>query len=329
VLLAVGGLVLGALLFGLLRHHVTVDCRAGEATCTVADHGLGRDGGGRFERRALRGARVLQEFTYGKGKSKTEWGVPVLLLEGRELRLLRVTPRAAREAAERVRAFVASGEPTLHLELREPFWLLLFPLAFTLAGVALLLSGLRGAGRVRLVLDRAREAITARRSCFGVPLGSRALSSHRVVDVVVEPHTLPDLFRGRGGALDPGGRLLLVYEDGTREPLTSRPLRGERIHHAAAEALRQALGLEPRPLPELPPPPRGMWSTAGGKLGVVWLGACCGSLLGIAAFAGVGLALGQLKLRDSAGGFWYWGGLTFGVAGGIAIAVWLARPRRR
>jgi hypothetical protein len=105
----------------------------------------------------------------------------------------------------------------------------------------------RGAeGRYRVDHDARTEALTVRRSIFGVPISRAVVSSRAVVDVEMDWrrwHENPARPTGVGVT---EGRLTLVTASGERRPLTEGFHRGHAQHRKAADELRTLLACPPR-----------------------------------------------------------------------------------
>jgi len=282
-----------------------------------------------FSRELLRGVHVVQK----RGSKGGIFGEPIIDFTNGAVTMRQVDPPQAASMARTVNDAIAGRTP-IDVSLRESWWPIAFFCFMVAAGLGLVATALRGIGRYRLDHDRGRGVLAVTSTLLGVPLSSAAVSTRDVVDVEVEWRRDKDLFHGRHAVGDTEGRLALVTAQGERRLLVASYHRGYTLHRRAATELRALLGCPPRApgvearlegdaLAHHPQP----GALVGRYFSAAWIGMCCGSLLGMALYALVGLALGLLRLKDPVDE----NALVFGAGGGavagITLALYLSYPR--
>ncbi len=342
-----GGLLIVALaamlgVVGLQRHILACErAGAGGGQCEWQT-GLGASSVRRFPLAALRSVRVAYSQTSNKGHV-SRWGQLVLNIEGRELMLLRQEEPAADAAAARLQAFLSDpAQPQLHLETSRPVAMLGLGAAFALAGGWLLYSVWYGRRRFRFTWDAPMQQLAMQLQWPpGLSVGAPVTwSLPRPVEVEISWGEVKDFLSSPRDPGPRGARLQVRLASGESTALLPQPLPGYRVHLRAAEQLRRLLGCPERSAeaaartaaayqaaqPQLGPG----WTGLGGRVAASWLGACCGSLLGLVASGLLALALGVVKMSDSAKSAWFFGGMLAGLAVGVPLA-WrlLLRPDER
>lgn len=263
------------------------------------------------------------------GSKGAKHGVVVLAFDdGREVRLLQVTPAEAEDAAREIRSGIEAKRP-IDVTVHGPRIALVFTLGAAAMWLTMLYSALKGLGRMRLELVQDGAGLRVRRRVLGIPLGARELSLEGVTDVRVETGTLGEMWLTRGQAPSPAARLVAVDRSGESRPITDRVFPGQAVHLRAASDLRALLGFERQPggvedqlvsLPKIITP----LST---RIAFAWIGVTVGSLLCVAAFGLLGLAFGLLRANDTMEGAVLGGGGIVGAASGIFLALYLTRAR--
>ncbi len=272
----------------------------------------------------------IETLRRGKGQGK-EYGTVILESGGATARLMEVSGDEARELAARVRAWTTSTEPHLREDLSGSRWALLtLPIALA-AFVSLLRSAFSGAGR--LILEVGADALRVTRRLFGVSVRSWELSLARVEDVkVVWGREPKDFWLSKGQSPRELGSVCLVTKEGELRDVSAGGFPGRTLHLRAAAALRAALDLPPLPggveselAASESAPERPAWaSRVGSRIGYAWVGACCGAILGMAAFGIGGFAVGVVP-RKAALPTWVMRGALLGAASGVGFVLWLAR----
>ena len=141
---------------------------------------------------------------------------------------------------------IGEGKPSLAL-------LLLAPVFLGLGGI-FLWRAVRTPTSVDLAFfERSRE-VEVRSRRLWLLRRSHRLSLDGVQDVEIEHHRIKRLKHGRHHPGEPGARIWLDHGAGGRRALTDEILPGWREHELAANELRVAAGLEPRHVPQDPPP---------------------------------------------------------------------------
>jgi len=284
----------------------------------------------RFSRSAMVPVHVVEV----RGNKGGKYGVPVLTLPAGEFRLRQVSPMKAEEFAHTVNEALARGD-AFEASLYESWWAIGFLGVIFAMGVGLVVTALRGIGRYHLRLDVMRRELSVERKILGFSRTLCLVSTSDVVDVEVDWARDRDFFHARGQVGDTVGRLVLATAHGDRRPVTDGRFRGYTLHLRAAEELRALLHCPARGHDAVlrhdadarlfhPPPPA---LGGGNRFFAAWLGLCCGSLAGMALYGVVGLALGIFNMRDSVDGFAVSLGAGGGALGGVALAMYLTRPR--
>ena len=278
-----------------------------------------------FPSSALRGADVTIE----RGSKGARYGVVTLVLASNtRIRLARTDPSSAEDIAARIRSAVDAQAP-VDERIRGPWWAGIAAAVFVALGIASARSSLRGLGRIRLELLRDGAALGVRRRVLGVPVSSYEVSLDQVTDVRVEEGGISYPLASRHAPPAPAGRIVLGDRSGIVRPVTDRMLPGLTTHLRAASALRAALEMEPQPggveqkLAALTP----VVTSLGHRLAYSWIGVTVGGLLGLAAYGITGLALGLLRGRDGPGVGAFAVGFGGGAALGVALVMYLTRPR--
>ncbi len=266
----------------------------------------------------------------GKGEGK-EYGTVILEAGGAKARLMEVSGDDAREVAARVRAWTASTEPRLREDLHGSRWALLtLPFAL-IAFVSLIASAFDGIGR--LVLEVGAERLRVTRRILGVPVRSWELPLDGVEDVdVTWSRDEKDFWVSKGQRPRELGCVYLLTKGGERREVSTRAWPGQTLHLRAAAGLRAALqfpplagGVEARLAAIESAPERPAWaSRVGSRIGYGWVGACCGAILGMAAFGIGGFAVGVVQMKDALP-TWVMSGALLGAGAGVALVLWLAR----
>lgn len=274
----------------------------------------------------------IQTVRRGKGRG-AEYGTVILKSDRGRLALLEVEGDVARAVAARLDAFRTSNEVQIREELRgEPLVLVISLIAVSVA-LSLTRSGFAGVGRMELVV---REGwLDARRRVLGLSGRTGSVSLAHTEDVIVEWTDEKDFWLSRGQRPRKLGRLALVRTGGGRTPVTDAFWPGETLHLRAATALRALLDLAPmrggveEQLAAIERnPERPQWAKLlPTRIALCWLGACCGSLVGIALFGTLGALLGAFRSNESIPEWVIGGGGAVGALAGIVFVLWLARPR--
>lgn len=308
---------------------VDLRCRADTDRCDWTTGGPSLRRHTVFPRAALTGVRVVAETTSNKG-AVTHYGVPYLeIASGAPLRSMRVTPEEAEAFAATVRAGIA-GRQAFSAALRAPVWGVFIAPIIALIAAAVAHNGLRDMGSMALRVDRAAGQIRVARRILWIGLPWRTFALPRGADVIVEPKRTGSWLDSRAIAPERYGRLVLTAPGAERQPLTGF-MRGHRVHLAAAAALRAALGhppgsLEAELIGASTPVPHPMAPNLAGKLAVAWMGACIGSIVGMAVLWGGAAAVG-LTTGTSSEEIWPIGGALLGALAGIGLALWWTRAQ--
>ena len=236
---------------------------------------------------------------------------------------------AVESAQAQLQRFLTDSQAAaIEIEVVNRFWPFLLALVFFATAGFMGKAALRGAGRVKLSLDSSR-CLLVERSFLGVPLSRRSLdvSGAHGVDIEWKQVASPAL-RSRH-AREQFGRLRLLTSNLGDVPVLTSFARGHSVHIRAATELRALLELpsaENTANPERVPGYN--WNSWAGRFAACWVGMCTGSLVGITLGAALALTVGGAQLSDSAGGPFYFGGMALGVAGGIALALYLTSAER-
>jgi hypothetical protein len=281
---------------------------------------------------------VAVRVEHSRGSKGRPVGRPIVVLGSREIPLGMVEPDAAEAFARRAEdalhaAAGATASDGVDVSLRQPWWFVAFAALIPVMGAGLVVTALRGVGRYRLEHDALRRELAVTRAVFHVPVSRRSVSTRDVVGVEIDWARDKDFFHSRYQLGDTTAKLVLVAADGERRPVGGVH-RGYTLHRRAAAELAALLGCPPSPAAmarneaqaaTFHPPPSAFrgWN----RLGAAWIGMCCGSLLGMAAYALAGIALGLLHGSDPVDEY----ALIFGAGGGaslgIALSFYLTRPQ--
>lgn len=316
---SLGVLLLGVTVFAIAIEREEVRCDA--AGDCVADGRIARPR--RFAAREVKDVRVVEE----RGSKGGTYGVVVLDMPPRQIRLMRTTPRDAAIAASELRAGLARGGP-FAVAVDGPIWMLAIAIGALVGAVAMARSALFGIGRMQLDLAQGGAALRVTRRVFGIPVGAREVSLEGVRDVSVEHGRISTFFTGRGQPPPACGRLLLHDADGSTRPVTEQSFPGTVVHLRAAIALRAALELEPRPggvEDELARTPLTV-TPLGSRVGFAWLGVCTGSLVGAGAAGVVAFAV-RVATGVTPDTVIILPGAGLGAVGGVALSLYLTRAR--
>lgn len=206
------------------------------------------------------------------------------------------------------------------------FWT---PICFALALLSFW-SVFRAAGRFTLRIVRGGAALAVRRSIFGIPLGTRELPLHGVVDVLVEERRASDFWTAKYQT-EPFGRLLLRDHHGAIVPVTPRFYRGVTLHYQAAISLRRCLGLPPYPgsveerIAHIPP----VVTPVGTRLAFLFVGFSVGAIFGPLVSILFGVASGLVPRGAGDEGLsWLGFGAIVGAVAGGSIAVFASRAHQ-
>lgn len=307
-------------LVALAQDHLT--CTPG-ATCVVTRAFPSRTLW--FPMSALRDARVDIE----RGSKGGSHGMVILVMDdGRELPLQRVTPERAAEVGAAIRAGLSS-EQRIDVTLRGPWWTFPFALVMLAITLSMARSAAKGLGRFRLDVTRGGAALRVQRYLLAIPVSSREVSLEGVADVRVERGTLGEGWLNKGEAPSPAGRIVLVDRSGATRPLTDAFFPGEAVHLRAASDLREILDLERRRHgveEQLASLPR-VVTPLGARVAALWTAAAVGAVAGLALFGLTGLALGLLRTRDPLEVWHIAAGGGGGAIAGVALTVYLTRSR--
>ena len=237
---------------------------------------------------------------------------------------------AVESAEARLQHFLPDDQArVIEIELVNRYWPFLLALVFLGTAGFMGKSALRGAGRAKLSLDDSGRCLLVERSFLGIPLSRRSLELAGVHGVDIEWKQIASPAQRGSHAREHVGRLRLLTNNLGGVPVLTSFARGHSVHVRAATQLRALLGLPPAENTAIPERPVGYdWSSGAGRFAACWVGMCTGSVVGIAIGAGLALTVGGAKLSDSAGGPFYFGGMALGVAGGIALALYLTSAER-
>ena len=310
----------------LETQHLACDFGAGGTCALTSVASLRADA--RFASRDLRGVRMESEWR-GK-RNKTEYGIVVLTVRDRELRLKGIDADEARAIVQTVQAGIERGE-AFHVTAAGKRWLLLLGAVALFVSLSMAWTGVRRMGSFMLTL-RPDRSLSVTRRVLGVPIWSRDLSLAGVIDVAIAWTDERDFWRHRWMQPRRLGRIAFVGRD-SPQPMTSWYWPGRTLHYRAAAALRRALGLAPGPLEdelaalaasrERPP-----WARqVSGRLGLVWAGMCTGAIAGLAVLVAAGVAIGRLRMRDGIEPWMLAVGCGGGALAGAALVLYLARAR--
>lgn len=316
------------LMLGLQRQELSCGGEP-DSWCVVSEGVFEPQPVARFPRRELSGVSI--ESRWGGKDNTTEYGRPVLAVGGREYRLREVDAERAREIAAEVERTRASGT-ALEVKLSQSPWLLVFGLAMLAGGLGVLRSALRGVGRLVIDVEPSKRRLSVQRRVLGLPGRSTAFELFDVHEVSVEQSDERDVWKSRADATRPVGRLILISSNGKRQELSRQSFPGRTVHLRAAAALRRGFGLEPGPLEkELEALERNRerpaWAANIGTFSLIWMGAPLGLLLGIAAYGGIGLAIGAFRMQDPLSPYALVLGGGLGAVAGVGLMLRLARPR--
>ncbi len=284
----------------------------------------------------LRGARVIEV----KSGKRTRSAVQLDLGE-RKWRMVPTTAAETQRVAAKINEFVKSDAPTLEVHQHNPIWFGLVGIGFLLAGMALLWSGLRGAGRIRLEVASDRIRWTRRILRLRASSGEFRLDAFRdaIRDVVVEWSKRSHFFQHRHEIPETFARLRVINKDGSSRPLVERSFRGHEVHLRAAAELRRVLELPPRredaqreqdhlAAAARPPETPGSFSGRGGRFAAAWLGMCVGSLGGMAVLGMFKLISQTASASDQITDLDALIGGGGGALTGILLALRLTRPKK-
>lgn len=305
----------GLLAFGLSTD--VIACESGTGGSCRVRQTLSADR--TFPSATVRDVRVDRET----GSKGAKYGVDVLVFDGgTTLRLRRIAPEQAEQAAQAIRRGLSSHS-AFEVTLREPLFAPLFGIAFMVLAVLLAWSAVRGMGRFVIEVAASGSAVLVTRRILGVAVSSREVYPAGADRIDVEVGLIPDGWQSRG-QLDPtGGRLAIVDRGGLRQYLSADLHPGEAVHLRAAVALASRLGFDAGPLEARLAALPWRETRMAMRLGYAWIGLTTGTLVGVAAIGGVGLALGVLHGTD---GPEAWMFVPGGVAG-AALAFHLTRRR--
>lgn len=342
----VSGLGLSAIgilccVFGLLRS--TLSCaRTGALAgqCELSRSGF--DAPRRFPIESLRELKVAYSETRNKGRVTRHGRILIPVLPGGRAIALQSEGRdAADRNAAALRTF--AGDPAaqqIAIATERPYAMLIIGGLMALMGVSFLYSVIAGRRRFLFQWDALTRQLEVR-LVWPLGLGSGApktVSIDSPQDVEICWERVEDFWTSSRSPGPPGGWLRIRAAGGRTLDLSltalglgkGRAQPGYRVHLRAAEALRRLLRCPPRSAEEdarvtasyekAKPQAAPGFQGAGGKAAVVWLGACCGSLVGLAVSGSLAVGLGFKKLSDDAGGLWFFLGILLGAAAGIAVA---------
>jgi hypothetical protein len=313
-----------ALLFVLICSAMALESERvtcnGDGACTTEHFMRQRS----FSAAQLEGAHVDIET----GSKGAKYGVVVLEVRTAPIRLMRVDPNDAEEAAAAINRAKRERRP-FEVELHGPRAGLIGAALALLVAVSLLYSGLKRLGRFHLDLVQRGTGLRVQRRILGVPFGrARELSLEDVVDVEVEHGAIKQFWGPKGQPTLPGGRLALAHRSGLRSPLIE-DYPGQAVHLHAAAHLRALLGFEPKPggaedqLAHLPL----IQTPIATRIGLGWVGLTSGSMLGFLAFAVFGFATGLGGPHNTMMP-WMLAGAPLGAIAGVTIAILLTQPHR-
>jgi hypothetical protein len=130
----------------------------------------------------------------------------------------------------------------VHLSTQPEWWSPALIVGVGLAALALLASAFAAAGRIRIEVDVAQDALRVTRTLFGIPLGG---AEHRLGDfrgVRVEAGEIRDRFRPARSRPAQGWRVALVRPGGNGVAIDDTYRGRRRVHDRCAAELRAALG---------------------------------------------------------------------------------------
>lgn len=328
-------------LFGLV--HSTLRCaRTGELAgqCELSRSGF--DAPRRFPLGNLRELKVVYSETRNKGRVTRNGRILIPVLPGGSPSALQSEGRdAADRNAAALRAFAEDpAAQQIAIATERPSMMLIIGGLMALMGFSFLYSVIAGRRRLLFRWDAPTRQLEVR-LLWPLGLGAGApktVSIDAPQDVEICWERVEDFWTSTRSPGPPGGWLRIRAAGGRKVDLSltalglgkGRAQPGYRVHLRAAEALRRLLRCPPRSAEEdarvaasyekAKPQVAPGFQGAGGKAAAVWLGACCGSLLGLAVSGSLAVGLGFKKLSDEAGGLWFGLGVLLGAAAGIAIA---------
>ena len=326
-----------------LQHQVVTCARSGVLAEQCTWQGGLRDSSvRRFPLAALRSVQVTYTETMNKGRT-THWGQVVLDISGRSVTMHRQKAADADENAAALQTFLRSpAQQAVRIDTGWSVGMLVLGGVFALMGAALVRSVWNGRRRFRFTWDASTQQLAMQpQSPLGTEIGSPATWSLREpVEVEIQWGEVKDFFTSSRSPGPRGGRLVVRLASGSTVELLPAPMPGYGVHLRAATELRRLLRCAPAAAaeaarlaasyesarPQLGPG----WTGISGRIAATWLGACCGSVLGMAISGVLAVLLGFVKLSDNADGPWFFGGLIGGVVVGVALA-WrlLLRPDER
>jgi hypothetical protein len=310
----------------LETQHLACDFGGGGACVLTSVASLRADA--RFASRDLR--RVRMESDWRGKRNKTEYGIVVLTVADRELRLKGIDPDAARAIVRTVQAGITRGE-AFRVTAAGERWLLLLSAAFGLVALSMAWTGVRRMGSFTLTL-RPDRTLSVTRRVLGVPIWSHELSLAGVVDVAIAWTEERDFWRHRWMVPRRLGRIAFVGRD-NQQPMTSWYWPGQTLHFRAAAALRRALGLAPGPLEDElaaleASRERPLWARhARARVGLAWAGMCTGAIAGLAVLLAAGVATGRMRFSAGIEPWMVAVGCGGGAIAGAALVFYLARLR--
>lgn len=332
--------------FGLMRS--TLSCaRTGELMGQCELRKSGFDEPRRFPIDSLRELKVVYSETRNKGRV-TRHGRILLpgLPGGRPITLQSEGRDAADRNAAALRAFADDpAAQQISIATERPYAILIFGGLMAVLGISFLCSVIAGRRRFLFKWDALTRQLEVRLEWpLGLASGApKKLSIDSPADVEICWGRVEDFWTSSRSPGPPGGWLRIRAAGGRDVDLSpmalgmgkGRAQAGYRVHLRAAEALRRHVRCPPRSAeeearvaashekakPQVAPGFQGL----GGKAAAVWLGACCGSLIGLAVSGSLAVGLKFQKLSDDAGGPWFVLGILFGAAAGIAISLRLTQ----
>lgn len=294
-------------------------------------NGRHRERDERFTLSSLHAVAALPTEAHARGRSEVR-GQVVLFLGDHEIRMLSESPRIAQRHAEAIENFRQHSDVMrVKIATERELYGLFAMVLMGAAGITLLGSVIASRRRFRCAFDDARQQLIVQQEWpFGISLGdAERFDLKQPQDVDVDWGEVEDS-NPTLRAPSKGGRLVVRFADGRQLPLSRHRFIGYRIHIEAAEALRALIGCPARSSiaretfiaanERARPQPSPFWTSLFGKIAAVWIGGCCGSLLGILVGVTLSLQTGLHKATDPVGGPWYFGGLSIGLFGGIAFA---------
>lgn len=332
--------------FGLMRS--TLICaRSGELAgqCELSRNGF--DAPRRFPLDSLRELKITYSETRNKGRVTKHGRILIPALPGgRPIALQSEGRDAADRNAAALRTFASDpAAQQISIATERPYVMLIIGGLMALMGFSFLYTVIAGRRRLLFRWDALTRQLEVQ---LQWPLGFDSGAPKKIAiespcDVEICWERVDDFWTSSRSPGPPGGWLRIRAAGGRQVDLSlmglglgkGRAQAGYRVHIRAAEALRRLLRCPPRSAeeealiaasyekakPQVAPGFQGV----GGKAAVVWLGACCGSLIGLAVSGSLAVGLGFKKLSDDAGGPWFFLGILLGAAAGIAIALRLTQ----